>query len=228
MKAHLTSDFESGNGGSTGLPFKSMAAAFNCSLSAQRENKNEAGESAAFRSSGASDTTGNIFEIHPLGREILVKRPSEEIGATLVARASATANPAAMPPRITPEAVNLRDWIIGRCNPILAKVVTRMVCPAHATRAPSSSRGMFLEAPTTVSVVCTPDIAGTLCKALSWPSERYQIIMLLQELERLSLSESARRSGLTISAVKASHLRARQKVVKCSRRQFRPRRRACR
>jgi RNA polymerase sigma-70 factor (ECF subfamily) len=64
--------------------------------------------------------------------------------------------------------------------------------------------------------------------ALARLPEKYRIVMLLRDLEDLSISEVAGRLGLTIPAVKTRHRRARQKVAGFLERssQFRPRSRA--
>jgi RNA polymerase sigma-70 factor (ECF subfamily) len=49
--------------------------------------------------------------------------------------------------------------------------------------------------------------------ALAHLPEKYRIVIFLRELEELSISEVAARLGLTISAVKTRHRRARQKVA---------------
>src|ERR1700730_6585567 len=50
--------------------------------------------------------------------------------------------------------------------------------------------------------------------ALSWLPEKYRIVILLRDLEDLSIFEVAQRLGLTIPAVKTRHRRARQKMAK--------------
>jgi RNA polymerase sigma-70 factor, ECF subfamily len=64
--------------------------------------------------------------------------------------------------------------------------------------------------------------------ALARLPEKYRIVMLLRDLEDLSISEVAAILGLTIPAVKTRHRRARQKVAGFLERssQFRPRIRA--
>jgi len=66
--------------------------------------------------------------------------------------------------------------------------------------------------------------------AVAWLPEKYRIVVLLRDLEDLSLAETARRLGLTIPAVKTRHLRARKKMAKFlgQLRQPQPRSRACR
>jgi RNA polymerase sigma-70 factor (ECF subfamily) len=66
--------------------------------------------------------------------------------------------------------------------------------------------------------------------ALAWLPEKYRIVVLLRDLEDLSISEVAQRLGLTIPAVKTRHMRARQKMAKFLRplRQSRPPMRAYR
>jgi RNA polymerase sigma-70 factor (ECF subfamily) len=61
--------------------------------------------------------------------------------------------------------------------------------------------------------------------ALSCLPEKYRIVILLRELEELSISEVAARLGLSIPAVKTRHRRARQKVAGFLKRSrtFRPR-----
>jgi RNA polymerase sigma-70 factor (ECF subfamily) len=49
--------------------------------------------------------------------------------------------------------------------------------------------------------------------ALARLPEKYRIVILLRDLEELSISEVAGRLGLTIPAVKTRHRRARQKVA---------------
>ena len=50
--------------------------------------------------------------------------------------------------------------------------------------------------------------------ALAWLPEKYRIVILLRDLEDLSIGEVAQRLGLTIPAVKTRHMRARQKMAK--------------
>jgi RNA polymerase sigma factor (sigma-70 family) len=50
--------------------------------------------------------------------------------------------------------------------------------------------------------------------AVAWLPEKYRIVILLRDLEGLSISEVGRRLGLTIAAVKTRHMRARQKMAK--------------
>jgi RNA polymerase sigma factor (sigma-70 family) len=66
--------------------------------------------------------------------------------------------------------------------------------------------------------------------ALALLPEKYRIVILLHDLQGFSLSEVARRLGLTIPAVKTRHMRARQKMTKLFRplSQSEPRSRACR
>ena len=50
--------------------------------------------------------------------------------------------------------------------------------------------------------------------AIARLSEKYRAVILLRDLEDLSISEVAGKLGLTIPAVKSRHLRARKKVAK--------------
>jgi RNA polymerase sigma-70 factor (ECF subfamily) len=65
--------------------------------------------------------------------------------------------------------------------------------------------------------------------ALGWLPEKYRSVILLRDLEDLSIAEVAQRLGLTIAAVKTRHMRARQKMAKFLRPLSpQPRIRACR
>jgi RNA polymerase sigma-70 factor (ECF subfamily) len=66
--------------------------------------------------------------------------------------------------------------------------------------------------------------------ALDRLPEKYRTVIHLRYLEYLSLSEVARRLGLTISAVKTRQVRAQQKMAKLlvESSQRHPRSRACR
>jgi RNA polymerase sigma-70 factor (ECF subfamily) len=66
--------------------------------------------------------------------------------------------------------------------------------------------------------------SAQLHAALARLPEKYRNVMLLRDLEDLSISEVAERLGLTIPAVKTRHRRARQKVAGFLERssQFRP------
>jgi RNA polymerase sigma-70 factor (ECF subfamily) len=70
---------------------------------------------------------------------------------------------------------------------------------------------------------------GQVRAAIARLPEKYRIVVLLRDLEALSVSEVARRLGMTIPAVKTRHLRARLKVAKfLGRSSPPPRSRACR
>jgi RNA polymerase sigma factor (sigma-70 family) len=64
---------------------------------------------------------------------------------------------------------------------------------------------------------------------LAWLPEKYRTVILLRDLEDLSIAEVAQRLALTISAVKTRHFRARQKMAKFFRplRQSQPEMRTC-
>ena len=58
------------------------------------------------------------------------------------------------------------------------------------------------------------EAAGQLRAAVARLPEKYRLVILLRDLEDLSVTEVAGRLGLTIPAVKTRHLRARQKVAR--------------
>ena len=58
------------------------------------------------------------------------------------------------------------------------------------------------------------ETAGLLRAAVARLPEKYRLVILLRDLEDLSVSEVAGRLGLTIPAVKTRHLRARRKVAR--------------
>lgn len=57
------------------------------------------------------------------------------------------------------------------------------------------------------------EIAARLRVALAWLPEAYRAVILLRDLEEFSISQVAQRLGLTPSAVKSRHFRARQKMA---------------
>jgi RNA polymerase sigma factor (sigma-70 family) len=106
----------------------------------------------------------------------------------------------------------------------------------------ASSQFLALDLPTLTQLPATDESHSPLVEcqrseatvrlraALAWLPEKYRIVVLLRDLEDLSLSEVARRLGLTVPAVKTRHLRARQKMAKFLGRlnQPQPRSRVCR
>jgi RNA polymerase sigma factor (sigma-70 family) len=90
----------------------------------------------------------------------------------------------------------------------------------------ASSRLLALDPPTLTQLPATDESDSPLVKcqrseaivrlraALAWLPEKYRSVILLRDLEELSLLEAAGRLGLTIPAVKTRHLRARQKLAK--------------
>jgi RNA polymerase sigma-70 factor, ECF subfamily len=74
------------------------------------------------------------------------------------------------------------------------------------------------------------EASARLRAALARLPEKYRIVILLRDLEDLSISEVAQRLVLTIPAVKTRHMRARQKMAKFLRplSQSQPPMRACR
>jgi RNA polymerase sigma-70 factor (ECF subfamily) len=74
------------------------------------------------------------------------------------------------------------------------------------------------------------EVIVRLRAALAWLPEQYRIIILLRDLEELSLSEVARRLRLTLPAAKTRHWRARRKIAELLSRESmsQPRNLACR
>jgi RNA polymerase sigma-70 factor (ECF subfamily) len=74
------------------------------------------------------------------------------------------------------------------------------------------------------------EVIVRLRSALAWLPEEYRIIILLRDLEELSLSEVARRLRLTLPAAKTRHWRARRKMAELLRQSSssQPRSHACR
>jgi RNA polymerase sigma-70 factor (ECF subfamily) len=83
----------------------------------------------------------------------------------------------------------------------------------ESTRAAFSERHIADESHSPLIEYQKSETGAQVGAALARLPEKYRIVILLWDLEELSISEVARRLGLTISAVKTRHRRARQKVA---------------
>ncbi|MCU1338602.1 MAG: polymerase, sigma-24 subunit, subfamily [Bryobacterales bacterium] len=127
---------------------------------------------------------------------------------------------------------SFRTWLIGiglnearqwRRKCATSRFVTLDLPTLTQLPAPTESESPWAECERSEAAV-------RLRAALARMPDKYRMIILLRDLEDLSLSEIAERLGLTVGAVRTRHWRARRIMAKCLGRlsQSHPRLRPCR